>query len=157
MQVILHEEVASGIDALRQEGFRVYAAHCSKRAVDYRDVDYTQPTTVLMGAELEGVSETAASLVDDHVRVPMSGLGSSLNVSVAAGIILYEAQRQRVEAGFYNSPRLNEKQYAQTLFEWLYPRVAEACRSRGMHYPSLDEEGHIIGNSVALERDLSAC
>ncbi len=156
IHVTLHEDVATGIDALRTEGLRVYAAHFSDRAMDYRDVDYTQPTAILMGAELEGVSESAADLVDNHIKIPMSGLGSSLNVSVAAGVILYEAQRQRAAAGCYRSPRLGEKQYAETLFEWLYPRVAEACRRRGVRYPSLDEDGDVIGNSAALESELSA-
>ena len=157
LEVALHPDVATGIDVLRSEGFRVFAAHQSRDAVDYRNVDYTQPTAVLLGAELEGVSEAAARQADGHISIPMLGLGSSLNVSVAAGIILYEAQRQRQAAGLYAAPRLNATHYEKTLFEWLYPRVADACRQRGLCYPSLDRDGHIVGNSDNLKKSLSPC
>lgn len=152
VNVVTHPAVESGIDALRSEGIRIYAAHLSEKAVDYRDIDYTLPTAVLMGAELEGVTPAAANSVDDHITIPMYGLGSSLNVSVAAGVILYEAQRQRRRAGYYEARRLSQSEYEASLFEWLYPRVAEACQRRGMGYPPLDGEGHIIGNSEALVR-----
>lgn len=148
--VTAHLDATTGIDALHREGFEVYAAHCTAQAVDFREVDYTRPTAVLLGAELDGVSESAARCADGHITIPMLGLGASLNVSVAAGIILYEAQRQRFEAGMYDAPRLGERQYADSLFEWLHPRVAEACRRRGVCYPSLDSDGHIVGNSANL-------
>jgi len=139
-----HDHVIEAIAAARGDGLRVYAAHASDRAVDFRAVDYTAPCAVLMGAELWGVSRVAADQADGHIVVPMAGLVESLNVSVAAAGILFEAQRQRQAAGCYDAPRLDPDCYRRTLFEWLHPRIAEHCRAQGVDYPALDDDGDPI-------------
>jgi tRNA (guanosine-2'-O-)-methyltransferase len=75
----------------------------------------------------------------------MEGMGTSLNVSVAAALLLFEAQRQRRAAGLYDAPRLDPETYALTLFEWTWPEIAARCRKRGAPYPALNEEGEIVG------------
>ena len=89
-----HPSVEEAIGHLRGRGFAVLAAHLSADAVDYRDVDYTRPTALTLGAELRGVSPEALALADTHITIPMVGLVHSLNVSVAAGLVLFEAHRQ---------------------------------------------------------------
>jgi tRNA (guanosine-2'-O-)-methyltransferase len=79
------------------------------------------------------------------VIIPMSGMGTSLNVSVAAALLLFEAQRQRLAAGFYDRPRLDPETYRTMLFEWAFPKLAALCRKRGFPYPPLDEDGEILG------------
>ena len=143
VNVVAHPDAGSAVQALRAEGLRVYAAHPVTGAVDYRQVDYTVPCAVLMGAELAGVSEAAARLADGLIALPMLGLGASVNVSVAMAVILYEAQRQRLAKGMYDRPRLAPETLRRTLFEWLQPRIARRCRERGLPYPELDEEGHL--------------
>ncbi len=142
-----HSDTASAITALKAQGMAVYAAHLSPQAVDFRAIDYTQPCAVLLGAELWGVSEVGAANADAHITVPMAGLTESLNVSVAAAVILFEAQRQREAAGFYAHPRLDLATREQTLFEWLHPRLAAIYQARGEAYPSLDEAGDPIRSS----------
>lgn len=144
VNVIAHPDADSAVQALRAEGLRVYAAHPVAGAVDYRQVDYTVPCAVLMGAELAGVSEAAARLADGLIALPMLGLGASVNVSVAMAVILYEAQRQRLAKGMYDRPRLAPETLRRTLFEWLQPRIARRCREQGLPYPELDEEGHLM-------------
>ncbi|KAB7623219.1 tRNA (guanosine(18)-2'-O)-methyltransferase TrmH [Alkalilimnicola sp. S0819] len=143
VKTVAHPDIAEGIGSLQREGFRIYAAHLSERAVDFRRVDYTRPCAVLLGAELHGVSDTAAELVDEHVIIPMAGLGASLNVSVAAAVILFEAQRQREAAGLYQQCRLESDVYERTLFEWLHPKIAARCRERGEPYLPIDEDGDL--------------
>ena len=75
----------------------------------------------------------------------MDGMGTSLNVSVAAALILFEAQRQRRAAGFYDAPRLDPETYARTLFEWTWPEIAAQCRKRGVEYPEMGPDGEILG------------
>jgi 23S rRNA (guanosine2251-2'-O)-methyltransferase len=58
-------------------------------------VDFTQPTAVIMGSEGEGINPSLLKLCDFQAKIYMQGKVSSLNVSVATGIILYEAVRQR--------------------------------------------------------------
>lgn len=143
VDIVTHPTLEEAVSAVRSEGFRVYAAHLSDEAVDYREVDFTQPTVLLMGAELRGVSEAGRALADGHVMIPMFGLVESLNVSVATAVILFEAQKQRLQAGMYETPRLDPETYRRTLFEWMQPRVAAYCRQRGLDYPALDDDGHV--------------
>ncbi len=115
----IHEDTATAIVHLKAKGFRVLAAHFSERAVDYREADYTRPTCILLGTEKWGVSAEAAELADGHIQIPMMGMVQSLNVSVAAAVILFEAQRQRLQAGFYSQPRLSPERYAEVLEHWM--------------------------------------
>ena len=143
VKTIIHRNIATPIENLQDQGFQVLAAHFDERAVDYRDVDYTKPTALLLGAEKWGVSETACSRLDGTVIIPMMGMAESFNVSVACAIILAEAQRQRSEAGMYNSCRLSQEEYQTLLFEWCQPMIARMCRESGLSYPELDDTGHL--------------
>ncbi|GIW30015.1 MAG: tRNA (guanosine(18)-2'-O)-methyltransferase [Meiothermus sp.] len=115
----LHADTASAFAHLKARGFQVLAAHFSERAVDYRQADYTRPTCILLGTEKWGVSPEAAELADAHILIPMVGMVQSLNVSVAAAVILFEAQRQRLQAGFYERVRLAPEQYEAVLQSWM--------------------------------------
>ena len=119
------------------------AAHFSEQAYDYCDVDYTRPTCILLGNEKHGVSQAAADSADAHITIPMLGMVQSLNVSVAAAVILFEAQRQRREAGFYDAPRLSEAERRRLAFSYLHPRQAAQLRELGQAFPELDEDGDI--------------
>ncbi len=136
-----HEDFSSAAQQLKAKGHQLLAAHFSDQAVDYRTVDYTQPTAIVMGAELQGMSQSTVDQVDQHIVIPMQGMVESLNVSVACALILYEAQRQRLAVGMYETQSLDQDTYKQTLFEWSWPKIAELCRREGKPYPSLDEDG----------------
>jgi RNA methyltransferase, TrmH family len=64
-------------------------------AIDYWQVDFTQPTLVLLGNEGAGLSPALLAAADRVVRVPMQAGVESLNVSITAALLLYEAQRQQ--------------------------------------------------------------
>jgi len=141
VKVTTHSSIQAGITRLQERGFRVLAAHLSDTAQPYDQLDFTQPTAFLMGAELEGVSDEAAERVDGHVIVPMQGMVESLNVSVVAALLLSEACRQRRQAGFFEQPRLLEADYQRLFFEACYPDLAKRCRDRGLNYPLLKDNG----------------
>lgn len=145
----IHRSIDAAVSDLHSNGHQILAAHFSNTSVDYRSADFTRPTAILLGAERLGVSAQAAALADAHIVVPMRGLVESLNVSVAAAVILYEAARQREEAGFYARPRLDERTYRELLFEWSYPAAARHCQARGLPYPALDAEGFIQRRQLA--------
>lgn len=148
VNIVRHDSMLSGIDVLHRQGFKVFAAHLSDTAVDFRKVDYTQPCAILLGNEKQGVSEAAASAVDEHIVIPMMGMVESFNVSVAAAIILSEAQRQRRDAGMYDQPRLDEAEYWETFFRWAHPSVAKFCHDKKIAYPKINQEdGEIINPS----------
>lgn len=135
-----HRDIAALITGLQGDGYQVLAAHLDADSVDYRQPDYTRPTAILLGAEKRGVSAEACALADAHITIPMMGMVQSYNVSVAAGIILSEAQYQREQQGLYDRPRLDEQTYRQTLFEWAHPQVRDFCRENGLEYPALREQ-----------------
>ena len=144
VQLHSHPDIKTAIKYLQQRNHKVYAAHLSDTAIDYRQVDYTQPTAILLGTERWGVTAEAADLVDGHIIIPMQGMVQSLNVSVANAVILFEAQRQRLEAGLYDRVRLDPKTYKQVIFEWGYPDIAATYRRQGKPYPELGETGEIL-------------
>ena len=111
-----HDRLENAIAQLHQKNIKIYAAHLSDKAVDYRSLDYTKPTAILMGAEKHGVSNLAADLVDGHIIIPMFGMVESLNVSVATAVILFEAQRQRLAAGMYDRVSLDPETFERSYF-----------------------------------------
>ena len=79
---------------LRERGVRIVAARVDG-ALPYTDADLTGPLAVVLGSEAEGLTRTWAGEDVTAVHLPMHGVGDSLNVSVTAAVILYEARRQR--------------------------------------------------------------
>lgn len=141
-----HASAVAAIAALREQGFRLYGTHLGVEAVDYRSCDFTGPTAFVLGAEKWGLQPDTAAAVDQAIYIPMRGMVQSLNVSVAAATLLFEALRQRQAAGVL--PEAGEgipaERYGRLLFEWCYPQVAAWCRQQGRPYPALDAEGGIL-------------
>lgn len=140
----VHPTVEQAVDHVKSLGMRILVAQSEGEAPDYRSLDYTAPTAILFGQEKKGVSPSALRAADGTVQIPMFGIGTSLNISVAAALVLFEAQRQRRRAGFYQGVRLDRPTYDETLFEWGYPRAARHCRKNEIPYPELDESGQMI-------------
>ena len=88
------EDVPDFFGTLRKAGIRSFAAHLrGKRAYD--EEDYRGGSIFLIGNEGSGLSETAAAGADALIRIPMAGEVESLNAAMAAGILMFEASRQR--------------------------------------------------------------
>ncbi|GGK27641.1 tRNA (guanosine(18)-2'-O)-methyltransferase [Deinococcus malanensis] len=138
-----HPDAVSAVRSLQGQGFQVLATHLSQRSVDYREPDYTRPTCVLLGAEKWGVSDETADAADHNIVIPMFGMVQSLNVSVAAATILFEAQRQRLAAGMYAEPQLSPEALDRLAFEWAYPELVPTYHERGQGYPALDQHGQL--------------
>ena len=141
----IHDSTSSIIRTLKKDDLSIYAANDSKAAVDYRRIDYTKPTAIILGAELDGISQDTLDGADGEIKVPMQGMVESLNVSVANAVVLFEAQRQRLRAGYYDTCRLENDVYEKLLFEFAYPEAAKVMRSKEEPYPELDHDGEIIG------------
>ena len=148
VQTHIHGDIHAAVSELKDARFQIVAADISDRSKNYRAIDYTGPTALLLGSELDGLSAHARSLADQRVHVPLRGLVSSLNVSVACALILYEAARQREQAGMYQHRRLDSETFARTLFEWCYPDVARRCLEKNLPYPDLDGDGYMVDNPL---------
>ncbi|XP_024390864.1 uncharacterized protein [Physcomitrium patens] len=84
------------IDTLRQRGYRIAVTHIAPDTVSIYDMDWTIPTAVFFGNEFMGASEEAIKQSDVRCCIPMAGMVESFNISVAAGIIMHHAARDRI-------------------------------------------------------------
>jgi 23S rRNA (guanosine2251-2'-O)-methyltransferase len=95
LKVCREDNLKTTIDFLKESGLQVIACHEKTDKLIY-DVDLTSPTAVIMGSEENGISNEYLKKSDAQVKIPMAGTIASLNVSVATGIVLFEAVKQRL-------------------------------------------------------------
>ena len=139
---------SSSIDAakiLKKRGFKLFGTTLNKKSIDYRKLDFTQNTCFVLGAEKWGLSDDLIEEVDECIYIPMYGMVQSLNVSVAASILLFEAIRQRDCLGLLpqNGEGIDQQQYQKTLFEWTHPEIIDSCEKNGYKFPDINENGEI--------------
>ena len=97
LPVCREQNLKTVINLAKQYGYQVVAA-TEKGAVHYREVDFRQPTLLIMGNEETGISSDLLKMSDVRAKLPIVGEVASLNVSVAAGVFFYEALEQRVKS-----------------------------------------------------------
>lgn len=149
VSVKTHRTIGDAVGHLKAQGMQILATNLSARAVDFREVDYTRPTCVLLGQEKTGITEEALALADQDIVIPMIGMVQSLNVSVASALILYEAQRQRQNAGLYrrDNSMLDEEEQQRLLFEGGYLVLANVAKRKGLPRPQIDEQGQVVASA----------
>ncbi len=94
LPVIRVTNVNRALEDLKQRGYWIYGLD-ERGAEDYDRVNYSAPTALVLGGEGKGLHEQVRKHCDVLVRIPMAGKISSLNVSVAAGVVLFEWKRRR--------------------------------------------------------------
>eukprot|EP00828_Plagiopyla_frontata_P024710 TRINITY_DN3152_c0_g1_i1.p1 TRINITY_DN3152_c0_g1~~TRINITY_DN3152_c0_g1_i1.p1 ORF type:complete len:184 (+),score=30.59 TRINITY_DN3152_c0_g1_i1:346-897(+) len=103
----------------------------AERAKPLSDWDLSKPTAVILSNEHSGIRPELEAVADGEVYIPMMGMVPSFNVSVAAALVLYEAFRQRMAKGMYDSPTLSPEEM-ESLFEtWSNRQASSAGRSMG--------------------------
>jgi tRNA (guanosine-2'-O-)-methyltransferase len=127
------EDIEKFYQDIKKEGYQVVVTLLDEDTVDFREVDYTKPTLIVLGNEVDGASETSIKYADKKVIIPMYGMSQSLNVSVANAVILYEAQRQRSLKGMYDKPQLPPEIIEKTLKKWAYDDIIEKELRRAKH------------------------
>ena len=92
-------DLSGTIGQFKEQGITVYAATLSERAKAYDNNDYRTDTAFVIGNEGNGLTKETISVASEEICIPMEGQGESLNASMAAGILMYEANRQRRRGG----------------------------------------------------------
>lgn len=113
-----HRDAADLGTALRGQGMQIVGTGFSDTAVPVMDVDFTKPTAVVLGNEHRGMDPDVRAIIAHEIYIPMFGMVQSLNVSVAAATILYEAMRQRRAAGMYDEPVLSDDACDELYADW---------------------------------------
>jgi tRNA (guanosine-2'-O-)-methyltransferase len=120
IEVTPHESIEVCYEALHAQGFAVVAAALEASSSDLFDLNLTLPTAIVFGNEMRGLSEEARLLADATMVIPMMGMVQSLNISVACAVTLYEALRQRRNAGAYGNCKLEPGALSTLIDDWLH-------------------------------------
>lgn len=104
--------------SLRKNYSTILTTHLSSDAVDLYAVDLTKSIALIFGNEHSGVSEEIRALADGNFIIPQAGIIRSLNISVACAVTMYEAFRQKTNAGHYNQQKLDNVRYKSLMEEW---------------------------------------
>lgn len=113
-----HREAGTMVASLRGQGMQIVGTGFSPLARPLMDIDFTRPTAIILGNEHRGMDPDVKAHVPDEIYIPMFGMVQSLNVSVAAATILYEAMRQRRAAGMYDQSPLDEDRFEEVYADW---------------------------------------
>jgi tRNA (guanosine-2'-O-)-methyltransferase len=111
-------DVKSCFEALRKNYQKIYTTHLSTDAVDLYDINLTENVALVFGNEHSGVSDELIGLADGNFIIPQVGIIKSLNISVACAVSVYEAYRQKKNAGHYDQQQLKGEKLEQLRTEW---------------------------------------
>ncbi|MBL7725025.1 MAG: RNA methyltransferase [Chitinophagaceae bacterium] len=112
------ENAAECFSSLRKRYSKILTTHLSSDAVGLYQIDMTQPIALVFGNEHSGVSDDIRALADGNFIIPQVGIIQSLNISVACAVTLYEAFRQKNNAGHYNRDDMDHVMKQGLLKEW---------------------------------------
>ncbi len=118
--VTMHQytDVHQCFDELREQYDKIYTTHLADDSLGLYDIDFTQSIALVFGNETFGVSEEVRALADGNFVIPQIGIIRSLNISVACAVSIYEAFRQKSNAGHFNQPSFSAERSTQLLTEW---------------------------------------
>ena len=114
-----HASIDACYEELRNNGFTIAATALEPDSRDFYSLDLVQPTALVFGNEMRGVSAAGIAGADVTVYIPMQGMVESLNISVSCAVTLYEAMRQRAVAAMYDTPQLGEAERLAIREDWL--------------------------------------
>jgi tRNA (guanosine-2'-O-)-methyltransferase len=103
---------------LRKYYKKIYTTHLSSDAVGLHDLNLTEPVALVFGNEHSGVSDEIIAMADGNFIIPQVGIIKSLNISVACAVTLYEAYRQKNNAGHYDTAKLEGDKLSTLRDEW---------------------------------------
>ena len=113
-----HTSAIKCFETLRSKYDRILSTFLSDEAVSLYQVDLTQRIALVFGNEHDGVSAEIRALGDGDFKIPQVGIIRSLNISVACAVSVYEAYRQKMIAGHYESRKLQDRQLSELLNLW---------------------------------------
>lgn len=113
-----YEDAVECFSSLRKRYSTILTTHLSSDAVSLHSIDFTKSIALVFGNEHSGVSDEIRALADGNFIIPQVGIIQSLNISVACAVTLYEAFRQKSNAGQYNQPGLDAVRYNELFKEW---------------------------------------
>ena len=118
LTIHVFDKVDDCIKAVRKKHDLILTTHLSSDAVNVYQLDLTQKVALAFGNEQLGLSTELIALSDGNFIIPQVGMIESLNISVACAVTLYEAYRQKSNAGHYSKQKLPETEFAALKKQW---------------------------------------
>jgi len=112
------DSIAECFAELRTKFEVILTTHLSAKAIDLYSINFTQSIALVFGNEHSGVSDEANDLADGNFIIPQMGIIQSLNISVACAVTIYEAYRQKTNAGHYQQSTMPEPQMRELRKKW---------------------------------------
>lgn len=133
LEIHKYESVEACVEAVRPRFANILATHLATDAKSLYELELTGSVALVFGNEHSGVSQSMLSNCDGNFIIPQMGMISSLNISVACAVSLYEALRQRTHAGAYEGDQMPASRQ-----EALYDKWAQRERDRKKQPPAND-------------------
>jgi tRNA (guanosine-2'-O-)-methyltransferase len=112
------EDIHECFGQLRKNYEKVFTTHLAADAADLYDINFTGSIALVFGNEHDGVTEECRLLADGNFIIPQVGIIQSLNISVACAVSLYEAFRQKRNAGHYGTAHLPQSRRSEIIQGW---------------------------------------
>ena len=113
-----YEDAEQCFADIRKKYEKIYTTHLSSDAVSLYEINFTGSVALVFGNEHNGVSEEIRAMADGNFLIPQMGIIQSLNIPVACAVSIYEALRQKTNAGHYQQQRLDDSTFNTLLDEW---------------------------------------
>ena len=111
-------DAAECFAAVRKHYKKVYTTHLAADAVSLHQLELTEPVALVFGNEHSGVSDEIIAMADGNFIIPQVGIIKSLNISVACAVTLYEAFRQKSNAGHYDAVKMEGEKLTTLKTAW---------------------------------------
>lgn len=118
VDTIKYNDSEQCIASLKEQGFKIFSSFLDPASKNLFDIDFTEKAAIIFGNENRGVSDDLKKKSDEVFYIPMKGMVQSLNVSVAVGVVLFEALKQRVAKGMYEASELTESELDLLIDKW---------------------------------------
>ena len=118
--MVIHqfEDVSDCFSIVRNKYKNIYTTFLQEGSRSLYDLNFTEPFALVFGNEHEGVTEEVRQQADGNFMIPQVGMITSLNISVACAVTLYEAYRQKRLAGHYNQQKLSREEFQLLFHQW---------------------------------------
>ncbi|PJA97760.1 MAG: RNA methyltransferase [Ignavibacteriales bacterium CG_4_9_14_3_um_filter_30_11] len=117
VEKLKYKTVRECYDNFHKSGYKIYATSLNANK-NFYELDLTKNSAIVFGNEHRGLSNEAEELADEKFIIPMQGMVQSLNVSVAAAVVLFEAMRQRIKKGMYKDTEYSTKELEELIKYW---------------------------------------
>ena len=112
------ENAKECVAELRKNYNTILTTHLSSDAIGLYEIDFTKSVALVFGNEHSGVTDEVRALADGNFIIPQMGIIQSLNISVACAVSIYEAYRQKDNAGHYNNISMPKDRMQTLMSEW---------------------------------------